>query len=163
MSRSSRTFLLGGAVGMIAAVAVIFGAKASTEGIRSFGSTKAGAAPPALQQPAPEPDEVVARTGDGFWGLHVEGVIPCSSMLVRGGGHLVILTRDDRPIEKCSYHVKGKKTVSLDARRFVLSVVGDDQIRAERVTNEPSVADAPEPTAVETAAEAEPEQIAAQP
>lgn len=35
----------------------------------------------------PEADVMDLRTGDTFWGFHLDGVLPCSSMLVKGGGN----------------------------------------------------------------------------
>lgn len=153
MTRTTRFFLLGGAAGILAATAMIFGAKASSEHWEQLAQVGESSV---AKEPAPEPTELVAKTGDQFWGLHLEGVIPCSSMLVRGGGHLVILTRDDRPMDKCSYHVKGKKTISLGDRQFVMSVVGDDTIRVTRALDGA-------PVAADSAGEADVEQIAGQP
>lgn len=154
MRRNARDWLVGGLVGSMVGAGLIFAADASwfrrPDAVPQVEVVKAAVEVPVL----------TARTGDAFWGLHVEGVIPCSSMLVRGGGHLVILTRNERPLDKCSYHVKGKKKVFLDDRKFVLSVVGDDMIHVERIVET-------EPAESEVAAEplvepsAGPEQIAA--
>lgn len=157
MKRTTRFFLLGSASGMIAAGVLILAARASNERIQETPTEAVEAV--AVE----EPHELEARTGDRFWGLHLEGVIPCSSMLVRGGGHLVILTRDDRPMDKCSYHVKGKKVVTLDDRRFTLTVTGDDLIHVakalpegEAVATDEGAAAAEETDKVE----ASPEQVA---
>ncbi len=82
--------------------------------------------------PEPEPSDLHVRTGDHFWGLHLDGVIPCARMLVRGGGHLVILSPSDEPEAKCYFHVRGRKAVELRGSRFLLSVAGDDRIRVIR-------------------------------
>ena len=86
----------------------------------------------AVLAPEPEPSDLHVRTGERFWGLHLDGVIPCARMLVRGGGHLVILSPTDEPEAKCYFHVRGRKAVELRGRRFSLSVAGDDRIRVIR-------------------------------
>lgn len=154
MNRSTRYFLFGGAAGVAVACALIFGADASSGRFDLFAPRSSAAIAVTERPVVEEPLEVVARTGDRFWGLHVEGVIPCSAMVVRGGGHLVILTREDRPMDKCSYHVKGKKKVQLDERTFLLTVVSDDMIRVERIEGDGAL------VADDTAAEAAPELMA---
>jgi len=74
------------------------------------------------------------RTGQTFSDLHLQGVIPCSPMLVKGGGHLILLTRRERPNFSCSYHVKSTKQISLGGKTFEIAVVDDDTIRARVVT-----------------------------
>ena len=86
----------------------------------------------AVVAPDLEPSDLHVRTGDHFWGLHLDGVIPCARMLVRGGGHLVILSSSDRPDAKCYFHVRGKKAVVFHGRKFSLAVTGEDRIRVIR-------------------------------
>ncbi len=76
--------------------------------------------------------EVDVRTGDQFWGLHLDGVIPCASMLVKGGGHLVIISPQGNHEARCYFHVKDAKTVQLGKVHFRLQVVGPDQIHVIR-------------------------------
>ena len=86
----------------------------------------------AVVAPEPEPSDLHVRTGERFWGLHLDGVIPCARMLVRGGGHLVILSHRDEPEAKCYFHVRSQKTVDLRGRKFSLVVTGEDRIRVIR-------------------------------
>lgn len=83
-----------------------------------------------------EPTDLHVGTGDRFWGLHLDGVIPCARILVRGGGHLVILSPSDQPDAKCYFHVRGKKTVVFHGRKFSLAVTGDDRIHVIREPDE---------------------------
>lgn len=79
-----------------------------------------------------EPTDLHVRTGDRFWGLHLDGVIPCARMLVRGGGHLVILSPRDEPEAKCYFHVRGTKSVVFHGRKFSLAVTDEDRIHVIR-------------------------------
>ncbi len=86
----------------------------------------------AVVAPDLEPSDLHLRTGDHFWGLHLDGVIPCARLLVRGGGHLVILSPRDEPEAKCYFHVRSQKTVELQGRKFSLVVTGEDRIHVIR-------------------------------
>ena len=94
-----------------------------------------------IQQPPVRPviasieaDALELRTGDNFWGLHLDGVVPCSSMLVKGGGHMVTLSvRSDHEMH-CFYHVVKESRIELNGNKFRLRVIANDQIRVERVS-----------------------------
>ena len=90
----------------------------------------------AADLPAPEPHQRQVRTGETFWGLHLDGVIPCSTLMVKGGGHLVILAPVAAPAFKCYFHVKDGKQVELEGQCFTLEVVGDDQIAVARAVDD---------------------------
>lgn len=79
-----------------------------------------------------EPDEIDLRTGDTFWGMSLDGVVPCSSMLVKGGGHLVSLSRKSQSDRKLYFHVKGTKLIELDGQKFNLTVIGEDSVHVDR-------------------------------
>ena len=79
-----------------------------------------------------EPDEIDLRTGDSFWGMSLDGVVPCSSMLVKGGGHLVSLSRNSQADRKLYFHVKGTKVIELDGQKFELTVIGEDTVHVDR-------------------------------
>jgi hypothetical protein len=81
---------------------------------------------------AVEADVMDLRTGDTFWGLHVDGVVPCSSMLVKGGGHLVALSVQHDHGVHCIYQVAREKRITLHGHAFLLRVVAADQIHVER-------------------------------
>lgn len=83
-----------------------------------------------------EVDVLDLRIGDSFWGLHLSSVVPCSKMLVKGGGWLVTLSVRNDGDARCVYHVMDEKLIELQGKRFRLRVVGTDQIHVER---EPSV------------------------
>jgi hypothetical protein len=87
-------------------------------------------APPAA--PTVQADVMDLRTGDTFWGLHLDGVVPCSSMLVKGGGNLVTLSVQHDHDAHCIYHVVHEKRITLHGNEFRLSVVAADQIHVER-------------------------------
>ena len=72
------------------------------------------------------------RTGDTFWGLHLSGVIPCSKLLVKGGGNLVTLSLRNDGNARCVYHVMDEKRIELQGKTFCLRVIGPDQIHVER-------------------------------
>ncbi|MBX7168227.1 MAG: hypothetical protein K1X74_17960 [Pirellulales bacterium] len=114
---------------------LFFGITAALAGYQWRGSRPEVAVAPApvvaTVDPTSTMTEIDARTGDSFWGLHVDGVIPCSTMLVKGGGHLVILAPIDNPQGKCHFHVKDEKRVVLGGRAFLLRVTGDDQIHVQ--------------------------------
>ena len=93
-------------------------------------------APTPVTLEEPEPSDMHVRTGDQFWGINLDGVIPCSKMLVRGGGHLVILSPGDRPDAKCYFHVRSPKKVDLQGTRFTLAVAGQDKIHVTRADDE---------------------------
>ncbi len=77
-------------------------------------------------------NDLDVKTGDSFWGLHLDGVVPCSSMLVKGGGHLVIISRKANHEAQCYFHVKETKNVELAGTRFKLEVVAPDHIHVTR-------------------------------
>ena len=81
---------------------------------------------------AVEADAIDLRTGDVFWGLRLCGVVPCSPMLVRGGGHLVTLSFQNDGNAPCLYHVLGEKRITLGGREFRARVIAPDQIHVER-------------------------------
>ena len=72
------------------------------------------------------------RTGDTFWGLHLDGVVPCSSMLVKGGGNIVTLSVQHGFEAHCIYQVVHEKLIKLHGNEFRLRVVAADQIHVER-------------------------------
>jgi len=82
--------------------------------------------------PVVEASEMELRTGDNFWGLHLDGVVALSSMLVKGGGHLVIISPLDQPDAKAYYHVRREKTIELAGTTFSLSVQGEDKAFVSR-------------------------------
>ena len=73
------------------------------------------------------------RTGDTFWGFHLDGVLPCSSMLVKGGGNLVTLSEHTNSDARCIYQVVREKRITLCGREFLVRVVAADQIHVERI------------------------------
>ncbi len=80
-----------------------------------------------------EPTEFNLRTGDSFWGLHLDGIVSLSTLLVKGGGHLVIISPVEKPDAKAYYQVRGEKTIQLEGITFLLTVTGDDQAHVGRV------------------------------
>lgn len=90
------------------------------------------AQPVVAVDPTADLAEVDVRTGDAFWGLHLDGVIPCASMLVKGGGHLVIISPQGNHEARCYFHIKDTKVVELGAVRFRLQVVAPDRIHVIR-------------------------------
>lgn len=80
----------------------------------------------------PMPMEYQLKTGDSFWGLHLDGVVPCSTMLVRGGGHLVMISQADNPERKCYFQVKNSKVVELGGITFRVTVTDEDQVHVTR-------------------------------
>lgn len=73
------------------------------------------------------------RTGDTFWGLSLDGVIPCSNLLVKGGGHLVSLSRNSQTDRKLYFHVRNdNKLIELDSLKFRLTVTGEDTVHVDR-------------------------------
>ncbi len=90
------------------------------------------AAAPVDADPTETRDELSLHTGDRFWGLYVGGVIPCSTMLVKGGGYLVMLAPNHDQKASCFFHVKEAKQIEFHGRRFRLEVVGQDQVRVVR-------------------------------
>jgi len=82
--------------------------------------------------PTVEADAMDLRTGDTFWGLHLDSVVPCSSMIVKGGGHLVTLSvRHDRDA-RCIYQVVHEKRITLHGDEFRVRVIAAHQIHVER-------------------------------
>jgi hypothetical protein len=79
-----------------------------------------------------EPDVLDLRTGDTFWGLHLDGVVPCSSMAVRGGGHLVTFSVKDDHNVRCVYQVGHEKQIKLLGEDFRIRVIAPDEIHVER-------------------------------
>jgi hypothetical protein len=82
--------------------------------------------------PTVEADVMDLWTGDSFWGFHLDGVVPCSSMLVKGGGNLVTLSAQHDPDARCIYQVVHEKTIKLHGTEFRLRVIAADQIHVER-------------------------------
>jgi hypothetical protein len=89
---------------------------------------------------AVEADVFDLRTGDTFWGIHFDGVVPCSSMLVKGGGHLVTLSVQNNHEARCIYQVVKEKQITLHGSEFRLRVIAPDQIHVERVPPSAAVA-----------------------
>jgi hypothetical protein len=96
---------------------------------------------PAIRHKAPlfipptpkiEADAMVIRTGDRFWGLHLDGVLPCSTILVKGGGNLVTLSAPDDHGAHCIYQVVKEKQIVLRGQKFRLRVIAPDQCQVER-------------------------------
>jgi hypothetical protein len=81
---------------------------------------------------AVEADVIDLRTGDTFWGLHIDGVVPCSGLLVKGGGNIVTLSDQDDRDARCMYQVVHEKQIALHGKEFRLSVVAADQIHVRR-------------------------------
>jgi len=90
--------------------------------------------------PTKEPDELTLGTGDTFWGLHFDGMLPCSRMLVRGGGYIVNFSDIDNPTYRAHFHVDGKKTVSVYGQEFTVEVTGEDEIHVVRTPEKTVVA-----------------------
>ena len=86
-----------------------------------------------LIEPTTLGDALDVRTGDRFWGLQLCGVVPCSTLTVKGGGHLVTLSPQTDDNQRCFFHVMGEKQIELFGKKFQLSVNGPDQIHVERV------------------------------
>lgn len=86
----------------------------------------------ALEPVVYEPDTLDLRTGDTFWGLSLDGVIPCSSLLVKGGGHLVSLSRNSQTDRKLYFHIRDDKLIELDDLKFRLIVTGEDTVHVDR-------------------------------
>jgi hypothetical protein len=80
------------------------------------------------------------RTGDTFWGFRLSGVIPCSKMLVKGGGNLVTLSLRNDGDARCVYHVVDEKRIKLHEEDFRLRVVGPDEVHVERQPKSSTVA-----------------------
>jgi hypothetical protein len=80
------------------------------------------------------------RTGDTFWGFRLSGVVPCSKMLVKGGGNLVTLSLQNDGDARCVYHVMDEKRIELQGKDFRLRVVGPDEIHVERQSISSAVA-----------------------
>mgnify|MGYP007059394746 CR=1 FL=1 len=87
---------------------------------------------PVALDPTESLDELTLRTGDGFWGLHLQGIVPCAKMLVRGGGHIVSFSLLDEPLRHSHFHVRGEKTVVYGGHTFRISVIDDDMIHVVR-------------------------------
>jgi hypothetical protein len=90
-----------------------------------------------------ESDVLNLRTGDTFWGLHVDGVVPCSSMIIKGGGHLVTLSVHRDHEAHCVFHVVKEKRIDLNGNSFRLRVTAADQIHVERAPASQDVATNP--------------------
>jgi hypothetical protein len=90
--------------------------------------------------PTLEADVMDLRTGDTFWGLHLDGVVPCSSMLVKGGGNIVTLSEQHDRDARCMYQVVHEKRITLHGKEFLLSVVAADQIHVQREPTSKAVA-----------------------
>ena len=82
--------------------------------------------------PTVEADVLDLRTGDTFWGLHLDGVLPCSSVLVKGGGNLVTISVRNDHDARCIYQVVREKRIKLHGNEFLLRVIADDEIHVER-------------------------------
>ena len=82
--------------------------------------------------PTVEADVMDLRTGDTFWGLHLDGVVPCSSILVKGGGNIVTLSVRHDHDAHCIYQVVHEKRITLHGNEFRLRVIATDQIHVER-------------------------------
>jgi hypothetical protein len=118
------------ALPLVAALAVgafLFGAKCWRVSKSSDLAEKTSVAPVSL-----EPAVLDVRTGDTFWGLSLDGVVPCSSMLVKGGGHLVSISRNSASDRKLHFHVRDTKLIELDNVKFRLTVTGDDKVHVDR-------------------------------
>ncbi len=95
-------------------------------------TTEAAESPGSADEPVIEADVMDLRTGDTFWGLHLDGVVPCSSILVKGGGDLVTLSGQHDHDARCIYQVVREKQIKLHGNEFRLRVVAPDQIHVER-------------------------------
>lgn len=95
------------------------------------------AATPTAVDPTLAQTDLRLRTGDSFWGMHLGGVIPCASMLVKGGGHLVMLSPQENHEARCFFHIKENKQLTFGGHTFHLEVIGPDQVHVVRdaVTN----------------------------
>ncbi len=80
----------------------------------------------------PEPDSLDLRTGDNFWGLHLDGVIPCSSLAVKGGGSIVTFSVENDHNVRCVYQVGHEKQINLRGEVFRVRVIAPDAIHVER-------------------------------
>lgn len=81
-------------------------------------------------------DELTLRTGDTFWGLHFDGMLPCSKMLVRGGGYIVNFSSLEDPYRHSHFHVRDARTISVYDHPFTVEVLNDDEIRVSRAPAE---------------------------
>lgn len=90
-----------------------------------------------------EGDVLDLRTGDTFWGVHVDGVVPCSSMIIKGGGNLVTLSLRREPGAHCVFHVIKEKRIDLNGNSFRLRVTEADHIHVERMPASQDVAISP--------------------
>lgn len=93
-----------------------------------------------IADPTQQLDELTLGTGDTFWGLHFDGVLPCSRMLVRGGGYIVNFSDIDNPTYRAHFHVDGKKAVSVYGQEFTVEVTGEDEIHVVRTPDQTVVA-----------------------
>jgi len=85
-------------------------------------------------------DELTISAGETFWGLHFDGILPCSKMLVRGGGHIVNFSQIDGSVGRTHFHVRKQKAVSVYGRKFTIEIVSDDEILVRRTPKETIVA-----------------------
>lgn len=127
---------------------VVFGAAAvvlaiAIGGTFWMGSPTETVAQTPLEAPETVPTEYHLKTGDTFWGLHLDGVVPCSTLLVKGGGHLVMLSHVDTPDRRCYYQVKDTKVVELGDVTFRLTVTDEDHVHVTREMVGLAVADSP--------------------
>lgn len=82
--------------------------------------------------PAADVDVMDLRTGDSFWGFYLCGVVPCSTLVVKGGGHLVTLSYQNDRDARFFFHVVKEKTIEIHGQTFQLRVAAPDQIHVER-------------------------------
>jgi len=78
-------------------------------------------------------NSIDVQTGEKFWGLQLCGVVPCSTLVVKGGGHLVTIAFDGESDARCFYHVIGEKRIDVNGRAFRLRVEGPETVHVERV------------------------------
>ena len=91
-------------------------------------------APPASTEAHASDNAVDVRTGDRFWGMQLCGVVPCSTLVVKGGGHLVTLAFDGDTDARCFYHVIGEKRLELNGHEFKMRVEGPELVHVERIS-----------------------------
>ena len=89
-------------------------------------------APAGRHDSASELDAMDLRTGDRFWGYFLCGVVPCSNLVAKGGGHLVTLSLQDDRDARFFFHVVGAKKIKLAGKEFQLRVIAPDQVHVER-------------------------------
>lgn len=117
---------------MKALLHVVLGAALGVAAVLLAGQVVTKSVPIVPVETVVEPDVMTVRTGDHFWGFRLDGVLECSSLLIKKGGYMVILSEAARPEAKLYYHVVDEKPIELAGKNFRLIVLGEDQARVER-------------------------------